>query len=192
MCLKRPDEMRETMKGALEIDPINSSIQALECVELMVESKYELAINKAIHYRQRWPNNPIISYVLFACYTLTGKYDLAINELKKKNLKDQVVYEMMISTLDEEYSSTGFKEALNAAADAWVERSTYVEASGMLKLYGHAGNTDKTMDWLEIMYIRGDPGIQYIGVLPFYRFYRNEPRYIEIMKRANLPLGEFQ
>jgi adenylate cyclase len=192
MCLKRPDEMRETMKRALEIDPNNSLIQALECVEIMVESKYKLAINKASHHRQIWPNNPIISKVLFACYTETGKYDLAINELNKKNLKGQVIYEMMISTVDEEYSSTGFKEALNAAADAWVERSTYVEASGMLKLYGNAGNTDKTMDWLEKMYIRGDPGIQYIGVIPFYTFYRNEPRYIEIMKRANLPLGEFQ
>ncbi len=192
MCLKRPDEMRETMKRALEIDPNNSLIQALECLEIMVESKYELAINKAIHHRQIWPNNPIISKVLFACYTETGKYDLAINELKKKNLKDQVVYEMMISTLDEEYSSTGFKEALNAAADALVERSTYVEASRMLRLYGNAGNTDKTMDWLEKMYIRGDPGLQYIGVIPFYRSYQNEPRYIEIMKSMNLPLGEFQ
>jgi hypothetical protein len=164
----------------LEIDPNNYLIQALECVEIMVESKYELGINKASHLRQIWRNNPIISNVLFVCYTETGKYDLAINELK------------MISTVDEEYSSTGFKEALNAAADALVQRSTYVEASRMLKLYGNAGNTDKTMDWLEKMYIRGDPGIQYIGVVPFYRFYRNEPRYIEIMKRANLPLGEFQ
>jgi adenylate cyclase len=192
MCLKRPDEMRETMKRALEIDPNNYLIQALECVEIMVESKYELGINKASHLRQIWRNNPIISNVLFVCYTETGKYDLAINELKKKNLKGQVIYEMMISTVDEEYSSTGFKEALNAAADAWVERSTYVEAGGMPKLYGYAGNTDKTMDWLEKMYIRGDPGIQYIGVVPLYRLYRNEPRYIEIMKRANLPLGEFQ
>ena len=41
-------------------------------------------------------------------------------------------------------------------------------------------------------YIRKDPSNPYIGVIPNLRPYHDELRYIEIVERMNLPLGEFQ
>ncbi|MCK5169922.1 MAG: hypothetical protein KAQ75_08585, partial [Bacteroidales bacterium] len=127
---------------------------------------------------------------LLQCYAETGKYDLAINELKK--ILNQVADETVIKTLDEEYSKSGFKKALNATADVLVVRSSFVSAQHMATIYGYAGNTDKILIWLEKMYIRGDPDLPYIGVLPCVRPYQNEPRYIEIVQRMNLPLGKFE
>ena len=59
-------------------------------------------------------------------------------------------------------------------------------------LYAYAGNTDKTLDWVEKGYIRKDPDNAYLGVTPILKPYHNELRFIEIIQRLNLPLGEFQ
>ncbi|MBU8892904.1 MAG: caspase family protein [Bacteroidales bacterium] len=190
MCMKRPDEMRETMKRALEIDPYNYLIQILAGVELTIGSEYDLSINEMSQLQTIMPNNPLIMVILFQCYAETGKYDLAINELKK--ILNQVADETVIKTLDKEYSKAGFKKALNATADVLVERSSFVSAQHMATLYGYAGNTDKMLIWLEKMYIRGDPDLPYIGVMPLFRPYQDEPRYIEIVQRMNLPLGKFE
>jgi len=58
-------------------------------------------------------------------------------------------------------------------------------------LYAYAGNTEKTLFWLERAYIRRDPSNPYLGVIPCLRPYHNEARYIEIIKRMNLPPGPF-
>jgi TolB-like protein/Tfp pilus assembly protein PilF len=188
MYLMRPDEMRETMKRALEIDPNNYLIQTLAGVNLMVESKYELCINSMSQLQKIIPNDPIISNVLFVCYAETGKHDLAIIELKKR--LNSEADETIIKTLDEEFNKAGFKKAVSAVADVWEEQSP--PANKMVMLYAYAGNVDKMLDWIEKMYIRKHPGLQYIGAIPYYRSYQEEPRYIEIMHRMNLPLGEFQ
>jgi len=190
MLLKRPEEMREQMKLALENDPKNPLIQGLATVELLIESKYEECINIARQLQLMMPNHPLLMLVLFQCFTETGEYDLAIIELKK--IFNQLADEKVIIALDEAYKNEGFKRALNAAADEWVERPDFASAQHAIMLYAYGGNTDKAMYWLEKAYIRRDPANPYIGVIPNLRPYHNEPRYIEIMQRMNLPLGKFQ
>ncbi|TFH22163.1 MAG: hypothetical protein E4H10_14190 [Bacteroidia bacterium] len=189
MLLKRPEEMREQITLALEIDPKNPLIQVLATVELMIESKYDLCIDRAKQLQTMMPNNPLLMLVLFQSYTETDEYDLAIIELRKvfKQLADDIV----IETLDREYSKAGFEKALNAAADNWTERFTGASAQHATMLYAYAGNTEKTLFWLERAYIRRDPSNPYLGVIPYLRPYHDEPRYIEIVQRMKLPIGAF-
>jgi TolB-like protein len=190
MLLKRPNEMREQMKLALENDPKNPLIQVLATVELMVESKNEECITKARQLQAMMPNNPLLMLVLFQCFTETGEHELAIVELKK--VFSQIADEKLVNILGETYSKEGFKKALHTAADEWVERPDFASAQHAIMLYAYAGNADKALYWLEKAYIRRDPANPYIGVIPNLRPYHQEPRYIEIMQRMNLPLGDFQ
>lgn len=190
MILKRPDEMRETMRKALEVDPNNFLIQALEGIELMVESKYDVCINKMLQLQLFMPTNPLVILALFQCYSETGQYDLAIDEISK--LFDHMEDESVIQTLKKEYSKSGFEKALDAVACILEESTGFISSQQMTTLYAYAGNSDKAMYWLEKMYIRGDPDIPYIGVIPVFRKYATNPRYIEIMQRMNLPLGKFE
>ena len=73
-----------------------------------------------------------------------------------------------------------------------MERSAFTSAQQVAMLYAYAGSTDRMLYWLEKSYIREDPSNPYIGVFPYFRPYHEEPRYIEIMQRMNLPLGKFQ
>ena len=190
MLLKRPEEMREQMKLAFEIDPNNPLIQALAIVELMIESKFDMCINRASELQLMQPNHPLLMLVLFQCYTEIGEYDLAIIELKK--IFYQLADDTVIEILDREYRDEGFKKALTASADIWLERFTDASAQHAYMLYAYGGNADKALYWLEKAYIRKDPANPYIGVIPNLRPYHDEPRYIEIVQRMNLPLGEFQ
>ena len=81
---------------------------------------------------------------------------------------------------------------LYSAADVWVERPAFASAQHAIMLYAYGGNSDKALYWLEKAYIREDPSNPYIGVIRYLRPFHDEPQYIEIMQRMNLPLGEFQ
>ena len=190
MLLKRPEDMRKQMQLALENDPKNPLIQVLATVEMMIDAKYEECILKARQLQTMMPNNPLLMLVLFQCFTETGEYGLAINELKK--VFNQIADDRVIKILDEEYKNEGFRRALNAAADEWVERPNFASAQHAIMLYAYGGNADKALYWLEKAYIRRDPANPYIGVIPNLRPYHEEPRYIEIMQRMNLPLGKSQ
>jgi tetratricopeptide (TPR) repeat protein len=189
MNLKRPVEMKEYMEQAQQIDPRNPLIQVLATVELMVSAEYEQCIVKATQLQSLMPNNPLLMLDLFICYAETGDYDRAINELNK--VFSQLANEEVINILNEEYKRSGFKSAMNAAADAWIEGSEFVSAQHATMLYAYGENEEKMLYWLDRAYIRRDPSNPSLGVLPYFREYADHPRYLEILQRMNLPTDPF-
>lgn len=190
MCMKRPDEMRETMKKAKELDPHNALFKILEGVELMVDSKYDLAIKNMTKLQMMMPTTRLIITILVQCYTETGQYDLAIEQLK--TLFNTMGAQQLSEVLDSTYKNQGFEEGLETIANILEGNSDYMAAQIFMSLYAYSGNTDKYLDWLEKAYIRKDADVPYIGVIPVYQRYKDEPRYIEIMQRMKLPLGKFE
>ncbi len=70
---------------------------------------------------------------------------------------------------------------------AEISDTTFVSPSLIVQLYAMAGDREKTMYWIERMYIRRDPNLPYWAIIgPLTETYQDEPRYIEIMKRINL------
>ncbi len=190
MLLKRPEEMKEQMTLALENDPKNPLIRVLGMVEKMMVSEYNSCISNTLNLQKSMPNNPLIMLILFQCYVETGEYDLAIAELAK--VLGQIADKKVVQTLNATYQNEGFRKALVAAADLWVELPDFASAQNAIMLYSYGDHADKALYWLEKAYIRRDAANPYIGVVPYLRPYHNDPRYIEIMQRMNLPLGEFQ
>jgi len=189
MLLKRPVQMEEQMDLALQTDPKNPLILVLAQVEQMVEMNFESCIDGASELQKMMPNNPLLMLMLFVSYTETGAHDLAINELTK--ILHQLADDDVIYTLKDVYGKQGFKPALIAAADNWTERFETASAQHANMLYAFGEDEDKMLYWLDRMYIRRDPSSPYIGVFPYLRKYKDHPRYMEILKSMNLPLGEF-
>jgi TolB-like protein len=189
MLLKRPEEMREQMKIALRTDPRNPLIQVLTQVEQMAEMKWDSCIENSEELQKVMPNNPLLMLILFICYAETGAYDKAVNELEK--VFNQLADTEVIQILQDVYMKQGFQPALLAAADNWTERFETASAQHANMLYAYGGDQDKLFFWLERMYIRRDPASPYLGIMPYLRHYNDHPRYLEILKRMNLPTGEF-
>jgi len=191
MDLNRWTESREQMRKALEIDPNNPFVQGLSGIVLMMDEKYDSCIRKFEPMQKKMPNNPLINIGLLLCYAETDRYDQAIEEIKKQI--SPKVDEAIIKMLEDEYENSGVENSLNKIADVLENTdSAVVSAQIFQMLYGLAGNTDKTLDWIERGYIRRESNMPYIAIYPFLKPYRNEPRFIEIVKRMNLTFDKLE
>ncbi len=191
MCLSRWDESKVQMMQALKNDPNNPFIKVLHLVLLLNSEEYDSVIVKAIPEQKTMPTNPLVNLVLLVSYTQTEQYDLAIEQVK---LKVELEADTSLSAYIEDlYKEKGFKEAMNETAKTLESLDgVYVSATTYQMFYAMAGNKDKFLDWIEMGYIRRDPDMPYIAIIPVFKPYRNEPRFIEIVKRMNLTFDKLE
>ena len=186
MLLSNWKEAREQMNIALKTDPNNPFVNVLNGMVLMCEEDYANCIGLLEPLEKIMPNNPLVILGLFVSYSKTGQVDMAIQQCKK--WINPATNEKAVQILETEYEKSGFTNALNLAADE-VEGSmdkTFVSPQKLFVIYALAGNTEKTLYWLERAYIKRDPDIPYIAVLSYLKPYRDEPRFIDIVKGLSL------
>jgi TolB-like protein/Tfp pilus assembly protein PilF len=183
MIQNKWDEAWEQMNLAVDLDPFNPLIKGFKGILLMQSGRFD----EFLSIFEPHNTSGLGSMGLSIVFSKTNQYDRAIVQLKKMILANK--HEKVIETLDETYKRTDFITALKVTADALAEISdtTFVSPSLILQLYAMAGDREKTMYWIEKLYIRRDPNLPYWAIIgPLTKDYQNEPRYIEIMKRINL------
>lgn len=183
MIQNRWDEAWEQMDEAMQIDPLNPLILAFRSILLIHSGRFEECL-----IEMELLKNVGLSFPgFFISYSKTKQYDRAIDVLNKKLLAGN--YEQVVELLNETYRSTDFSNSLIVTADALVgiSDSLYVSSSFVLELYSLAGEKEKSLDWIEKLYIKRDPNLPYWAIKgPLNEFLQQEPRYIEIMRRINL------
>jgi len=185
MCTYRWDESKDQMLKALKNDPNNPFIKVLHLAQLMTLEEYDSVIVKAISLQKNMPTNPLVNLVLILSYSNTEQYDLAVEQVK---LKVELEADTSMSVYIEDlYKEKGFKEAMNEIAKTLESlEGIFVSAQTFQILYAMAENKDKFLNWIERGYIRRDPDMPYIGVIPYTSTFREEPRFQEILTRMRL------
>ncbi len=183
MIQNRWDEAWEQMNRAVELDPFSPLTQNFRGVLLLHQGRYDeyLSLFEPLDISE------LGDIGLFMSYSLTKQYDRAIEHLKRLI---RTSGQAEINTiLEETYKSAGFRAALNVTADALskISEKPHLWSLTIMQLYLLAENREKSLYWLEKMYIRKDPNLPYYAIKgPGTKRYQNEPRYIEIMERINL------
>ena len=188
MLLSKWKEAREQMNIALKTDPNNPFVNVLNGMVLMCEEDYANCIGLLEPLEKIMPNNPLVTLGLLVSYSKTDQVDMAIQQCKM--WINPATNEKAVQILEREYEKSGFTSALNVAANE-VEGSmdsVFVSPQKLFVIYALAGNTEKTLYWLERAYIKRDPDIPYIAVLSYLKPYRDEPRFIDIVKGLKLNL----
>ena len=183
MIQNKWDEAWEQMNLAVDLDPFNPLIKGFHGVLLMHSARYD----EFFGLFEQLEKSGFGHIDLFIVLSQTDQYDKAIVQLKKIITAGK--HENVLAVLDETFKGTNFSTALKVTADALAEISdtTFVSPSLILQLYAIAGDREKTMYWIERLYIRRDPNLPYWAVIgPLTETYQDEPRYIEIMERINL------
>ena len=183
MIQNRWDEACKQMNLALDLDPFNPLIIGFRGVLLMHSGRYD----EFLGLFESLDKSGLGNTGLFLVLSQLNQYDKAIIQLKKIIVANK--HEKVIEILNETYESTDFLTALKVTADALADISdtTFVSPSLILQLYAMAGDREKTMYWIEKLYIRRDPNLPYWAIIgPLTRTYQDEPRYVEIMERINL------
>lgn len=178
-------EARIQMDIALELDPENLFMQSLNLGNLGIEGNYKTCIELGEEL-QKSNNNPAIIFSLLQSYAQINDYDNQIKQaIKWLEISN---YQDVIPIMEKTYKEEGLKMAFLKTCEALEEKDpSELIAEIMFNFYAMGGNRDKTLDWIEKSYIRKDPQIPFLNIVPSLKPYRNDPRFKEIINRLKLP-----
>ncbi len=190
--LNRPDEALAQGEQALRLDPLNSLVMGIYSNMLVYLGRYDEAIAQGRNVLRTSPNDPIALDLLWEALHLKGQYDEALEQAKAFYAGKELT--PVVEAMSGGNQTGGYAGAMRAAADtlAAISRQAYVGPWYIAYLYAAAGDKEKTLEWLEKGYAIRDPNIPYLG--GEHSFFRNllndDPRFIDLLRRMNLPVGE--
>jgi len=190
LMLGRPEEASEVMEKGIKMDPFNSIIKGIYGMNLYMLHRNDEAIAAAQEALKIDPNSIVALGLLSDVLPDAGRYQDAL-EVSKLFLK-LVGFEEILPAIDAGYVKAGFKGACLQAAEALVEisKTKFVLPNYIFNTYAWADQKEKALDYLEKMFEIHDPNLPYITAYPLFTRFRNEPRYMEIVKKMNLSINE--
>ncbi len=130
------------------------------------------------------PDNPAHFVYLPIAYHLNGDYDEALSIIRRWFPGDQELEE----ALDRGYAEGGYRAATQRYAETLASHPEAAELLSMMvaNTYAFAGDKERTLDWLEIMYETGNPNMPAICE-PQLGLVFDEPRFRELVKKMRMP-----
>lgn len=183
--LNRGEEGAEQMRIARELDPLNTFMQALHGVQMVLVGRAEEGIAEVNTALETTPGLGFGYDLLWGANARLGRFDESLDNARK-HFGITMGNQAAVDALDRGYETGGFEGAMLAAAAVLAElsKTTYVPAVEISALYEMGGESDTAVKWLEIAYDQHDPTLPYIGVAPF--FGGTGPAYHDLLRRMNL------
>ncbi len=184
---KRTQEWRAEIQRSLELDPLNYFYQCFYGWHLVYLRRYDEAIAELRKVTAAQPDFSSAHMGLWGAFYKKEMYAEALAEAKKffEVLSDREVVE----ALEKGYAGAGYRGAMKNAADKLVARAKrkHVPAIRTARLYAHAGENERALEWLETAYQRGESPLGHLGVGWDWDDLRSDPRFQDLLRRLNLP-----
>jgi len=189
---RRTDEALHHGRLSQELEPEDPFTLGLYAVVLFQAGKCQ----EALFYLEKGlsidPGHPFCASHLYKAYICLGDYDQVFEYWKGLDF-----------TLWEEYELTDFfekvfregglssylEEAIKINEEEWAKNGQLVPWR-QAENYFYAGKYDQAMDYYEIVYENNmhDPKLPYISCKSMYDRLKGNPRYLELLKKINLPV----
>jgi TolB-like protein len=183
MCLMRSDEAYEQGKLAMELDPLNPLIQGLYSVILVDRGDHKEIISL---FENEY--HPVTYFSLMQSYKALGDYEKSF-EILLDNVR-YIFDEPVANAVQKIYDEKGYNAGVEAIAEVYAKNyeESYMLPTDITFNYGLAQDQQQVIKWLELGLEINDPGMPYIACNAFpIDFIRDDHRYIEILKKMNLP-----
>ena len=186
---QKPEEAMPHIEEALKLDPFNSLYKALYGMSLNLTRQYDKAIEILEPNLKTSPHDPITLSTLRTTYHMKEMYGKAL-EIWKASY-DAKNDQEAVDVLTKGAEKGGYQRALEDLALLLIARSesTYVTPWRIATIYTRAGQKEKALDWLEKAYAQHDINMTYIGVDPIFDIFKGDLRFLKLIKKMNLPLG---
>ena len=200
---------------AIELNPSDAFARIDHALLLGSLKRFDAAVAQAKRGIEIDPLNPLLRAVLGYTYVFADRPDEAIVELRTalagdpnllpalkalwNALRHQQSNEEARATAEKLFSLMGdvevvaalergdsYTAAMHLAAETMAEREV-VKAILVARLYAHAEDDEKTMEWLERSYEDRDPFLVHLAVEPDWDALRSDPRFRDLMERMGLP-----
>lgn len=170
---------------AMELDPLNGWVIGVSGVIRHQSSLYDESVSLLERSLQLSPDLPFVWLVLAGSYHYSGRFDDAVqaeasylSALGMTDARDELL---------RRYESDGYESAMRWLADLLAENALAVDAQGMWAAfrYAHAGDEEKTIEWLLRAYEQNDPNIIFLRLPEFYSLH-TDPRISELMVKLGI------
>jgi tetratricopeptide (TPR) repeat protein len=183
------DEARYRADLALELDPEQPLVLGLYCQVMWRFEEWQSMLDLANKALKIDPNNYFAIGNMMKGYEGIGDYDKWIELWKQQVMWD----EENLAAIEETYRQQGYWAAINQIINIveknFMENGQLYYQMGWLAInYIEIGEFDKAVETMEIMYENKDPGTTYMTTWGGYEQLIENPRYITLLKKMNLPL----
>jgi len=193
LILHRNEESRAQRELAYKLDALNPHVQLLYLGTLILAGDYKAALAVGEAYLAAHPTDMSVNYIVGSTAYRLGDYDKVIGTWKYSFpfLMVGDVYEGIVNIYNESGIVAAHK-ALMVHYEKYAETNP-VSYNEMFRMYLHAGQIDKALDWIEKGFEMHDPQITYIATdrkrrSPIEEELFRNPRFRAICEKANLPL----
>lgn len=188
MIMKRHDDAQEQAELALKNDPETPFIMGLYGVVMRVYSKYDLAITQLEKAHNIDSTNPFVISSLMAAYRWTKNYEKWFELWKKQpGLDDETILKFENILRNKGYHAV--VEELIKQLEEILTEGGRVPFMNLGNLYNQLGRYEKAIDYWEKAYEEHNPNAPYLSMYTVKnKALNDQPRYIELIKKMNLPL----
>jgi len=187
VIMNRNRESLNHMQKALDLDPLNPLLQALQGMVYNFTGRHDEVISMLTQTLKESPNDPIALSTLRTSYHLANQPDEAfiIWKLYYEARKDSLA----LAKLDDGYQEGGYPIALQRLAEWLIEQAGNKppRAWQIATLYTRADRPLEALKWLEEAYKQHDANMPYISTDPIFDPLRQEPKFHDLLNRMGLP-----
>ena len=181
--LGRLNEAVDLYRQAIATDPYNANYRASLAIDLIALGRLdeaEKAIRKAIDLQ---PGGASYQNTLSWIAILRGNAKAALGAAEAESpgvwQEVAVMQALQIGT---------DRAAADAALKSFISKYSTAAAFQIAEAYALRKNPDAMFDWLDRALAIRDPGLQGLLVDPFILRYKNDPRFVALCARLNLPV----
>jgi TolB-like protein/Tfp pilus assembly protein PilF len=187
VSIGRFDEAMAEMKRALALDPLNFLFHCFLGWHLVYLRRYDEAIAKLRETLRTEPNYPAVHLGLWGAYYQKRMYDDALAEARR--FFDLLGDNELAETLGRGYAEAGYTRAAHLAAETLERRAhqTHVPAVRIARLYAHARQPDRALDWLEKACEEHETPLVHLRVAWDWDNLRDHTRFKDLLRRMNFP-----
>jgi TolB-like protein len=184
--LGRHDEAVAEMKRAMELEPLSIQQGANFAAVLMYAGRFDEALEQAKATNELDPTHVGGLSWLAHAYNAKAMYNESLEVAKKI---DQVKFYQSRAQRGIAHALAGQRDEALRVVNEWkeAEKSGYVMVYWLAATYALLGDKDAAFAELEKSFRNRDWFLQRLKTDPFMRPLRNDPRYLDLLKRLNLP-----
>lgn len=183
--LGRHEEALTMAKRARELDPLNLRTNALEAQFMIHAGQNDEALERLQKTLDLDQNHWLANIFTVSVYIEKGMYAEAIEHGRRAGgIYDStranafLGYALARSGREQE-ARTELEKLLK------LEKETYVSYYNVAMIYNGLGDREETLRWLERGYQQRDPRMIFLKAEPKWNNLRNEPRFIDLLRRMN-------
>jgi len=189
--VRQSREWESEMRRALELDPLNDFKRTYYGWELNYARRYDEAIPVFLKLLATAPNTSANYLGLWGAYYRKGMYGPALQAAKNYFLTSGGAEFAESLGEDSAASQLDYSAAMSRAGQFMAQRSTqtHIPAIRIARMFAHAGDNNRAMDWLERAYQARESPLERIAVFWDWDNLRSDPRFQDLLRRMNLPSG---